>query len=147
MALSFDDKVERLLVEWTTALESAESVFKLEGRKINQVAREHSEQLYRYERLLYDIKRYEDLASLEVDKAESIAWRKYTEGYSIRLSATDIRAYVSGEPEVISAKELKIEISTLRHHAETVVEAIKNMGWMISHLTKLFIEQLEESTI
>ena len=141
------DRLERLIDEWTKILEAAEPVFKIEGKKINEVARTHSEHLFKYERLVYDIKRHEDLINLDIDRAEAAAWKKYTEGYSIRLSSTDIRAYVSGDPDVIIAKELKIELCTLRHQAEAVVDAIKNMGWMISHVTKLVVEQLEESRI
>ena len=140
-------KMEALLSKWDCELESAESLFKIEGRKINEVAREHSQHLFKFEKLLYEVRRYEELMSVDVEVAEAAAWKKYTEGYSVRLSATDIRAYVSGEAAVVEAKQLKIEITTIRHQVEAVVDAIKNMGWMISHLTKLYIEQLEASTI
>lgn len=141
------EKMEKLLLKWDHELEAAEELFKIEGRKINEVAREHSQHLFKFEKLLYEVRRYEEMMVVDVEVAEAAAWKKYTEGYSVRLSATDIRAYVSGEADVVAAKQLKIEISTIRHQVEAVVDAIKNMGWMLSHLTKLYIEQLETSTI
>ena len=81
------------------------------------------------------------------DKATASAWRKFNEGYSRQLSTRDIQAYVAGEKEIVELNQIQIEVKLHKDQLASIVEALKQLGWMLSHITKLRVAELQDAIL
>lgn len=137
------DKLEN----YSLLLEEAEPLFELEGKRLELICRDHAKNLWFYKKQLNDLKTIEDYIKMKVDAISSEKWKHYNEGYSRALSQKDIQQYISGEPEYIQMFELQLEVTYIKKQFEAVVDALTDMNWMLSHMTKLRVAELEDLAI
>jgi hypothetical protein len=131
------------LTEYDTELEKAESVFQMEGKKLEELNRKLPRALSFYDRKLAELKTIEELMQAKVKEIESMHWKKYNEKYSRVLSTADIKAYIAGEKDYIQMYEVLLEVTNIRRQYEAVVEAIRQMGWSLKNIVALRVAQLE----
>ncbi len=117
--------------------------FDIENKLLEDVAKNHSKNLYNFSKRFHDLKSMEDIVKVRIDEIESAHWRKYTEKYSRALSTRDIQAYIQGESDYVAMYEVLLEVVHVKKQYEAVVETLKNMSWMINNITKIRIEQME----
>lgn len=145
-----EDKLEQivpLLPKYEEAVVSAEAIFKLEGKRLEEVARTLPHYQSSYDRQYQELKALEEWVNNIKDKKMARLWKKYTEGYARQLTARDIQAYVAGEKEIVELNQIIIEISLIKNNLSSIVEALKQMGWMISHMTKLRISEMQDAIL
>lgn len=126
---------------------AAEPVFDLNGRKLEEICRTHPHYLANYEQRRMDLKSLGDLVQAKRDALESRLWRKYLEGYQRALTSRDIQAYILGEPEYVQLTELLLEVTHLRDQFASVVKALEAMSWMLSHVTKLRVAEMQDAIL
>lgn len=124
--------------------ESAEPIFELEGKRLEQACKEHASQLMTFGTGLQEAKTIEKLAQLQLDAVEGATYKKFNENHGRALSATDIKQYIKGDPQYLAASRLLVEIAHVRQQLELVIKALEDMGWMLSHITKLRIAELSQ---
>lgn len=125
----------------------AEPMFKLEDRTLEEVCKQHSVDLMNMDINLQECKTIEDVIRKRIEEIEASLYKNLNENHSRALGTTDIKQYIKGDPQYVNAFEILLEVQNVRRQLEAVVEALKNMGWMISHITKLRVAQLEHVTL
>jgi hypothetical protein len=136
-----------LLPKYETKIEAAEPIFKLEGRRLEEVLRTLPHYQSSYDQSLQELKALEQWLDNIKEKKIGKLWKKYNEGYSRALSARDIQAYISSEKEIVELNQIIIEVALLKNSFTAIVEAIKQLGWQIGSITKLRIEEMKEEIL
>lgn len=145
-----EDKLAEILplfAKFEEKIAAAEHIFKLEGRRLEEIMRTVPHYQTSYDQSYQDMKALEDWITNIKDKKVGILWRKYNEGYSRQLTARDIQAYIAADREIVELNELLIEVVVLKNNLNSIVEAIKQIGWMCSHITKLRVAEIQDSIL
>jgi hypothetical protein len=140
-------KVPARLALYEQLVENAESLFKLEGKSLEEACKEHAQNLMMYDLMLQECKTIEETIKVKTEEIESNLYRKYNESYQRALGTTEIKQYIKGDPSYISAYEILLEVNHIKRKLESVVEALKSMGWSLSHIVKLRVAQLGDDTL
>jgi hypothetical protein len=130
-------KYEKMVVE-------ADELFNLSGKKLEKVATELPKYQSKYSKALKDMKGLCAWLETVKDKRNAKVWKKYAEGYPAKISPTDIKNYVNGDSAIIEINQIIIEVELVRQHLESIVEGFEQMGWMVGHVTKLRVAELQE---
>jgi len=136
-----------VLEKYQEKVKAAEPIFKIEGRRLEEVARTLPHYQGSYDQSLQDIKAVEEWLTVLKDKKVGKLWKKYTEGYSRQLTAKDIQAYIGSDQEIVEINQIQIEVVLIKNHLASIVEAIKQLGWMIGHMTKLRVAELQDAVL
>lgn len=140
-------KIPGRIALYEQLIESAESVFELKGRGLEECCKSHAQDLMFYDVMLQECKTIEETIKVRVDEVEGNLYRSYNEKSNIKLSSTDIRQYIKGDPQYVTACQILLEVQHTKRRLEAVVEALKSMGWSINNITKLRIAQLDHVTL
>lgn len=141
------DEIVPLLPKYERKIASAESILKLEGRRIEEIMRTLPHYQASYDEDYNSLKALEEWIKNIKDKKEGKLWKKYTESYSRSLSSRDIQAYISSEKEIVELNQIIIEVALLKNNMYSIVEALKQVGWMLSHITKLRVAEMEDAIL
>jgi hypothetical protein len=128
-------------------IEASEGVFKLAGRGLEECCKQHAQDLLFYDLMLQECKTVEETIKGRVEEIESQLYQKYHSGMQIKLSTTDIRQYIKGDPSYVKVCEILLEVQHSKRRLESVVEALKSFGWSINNIVKLRIAQLDHVTL
>lgn len=149
LTLDEDDlaKIIPLLPKYEEKIAAAELIFKLEGRRLEEIIRTIPHHQSSYDQSYQEIKALEEWLNNIKEKKTAKLWKKYNEGYTRALSARDIQAYIAGEKDIVEINQIIIEISLLKNNLLAIVEAVKQMGWMTGHVTKLRIAEMQDAIL
>lgn len=103
--------------------------------------------LVQYDRIANYAKAIHEWLENEKERVEGGYWKKYLERYSRQLSSRDIAAYIAAEAEVVALNVLIIAASQLKMDAVGLVDSLKQIGWMCSHITKLRVHEMEDAIL
>ena len=124
-------------------IDAAEPLFELTGKRLDEACKEHAKNLMFYDLMFQECKTIEDSIRAKLDEIESTLYRKYNENHSRALGTRDIQAYVKGEPQYFQAYEILLEVVHIKRQLESIVEALKTLGWSLNNIVKLRIAQME----
>lgn len=141
------DEIIPLLERYESSIAAAEPVFKLEGRRIEEIARTLPHYQSSYDQQYQELKALDEWLNNLKEKKMARFWKKYLEGYSKTLSNRDIQAYIGGEKEIVELNEVIIEVGLIKGKMLSIVEALKQLGWMLGHITKLRISEMEDAIL
>jgi hypothetical protein len=150
LTLNEDDLGEILvnqLPKYEKKIKAAEAIFNLDGRKLEEIIRTVPQHQASYDQSYQELKALEDWIANQKDRKVAKLWKKYNEGYSRALSTKDITSYIAGEKDIIEINQIIIEITLLKNNMLAITDAIKNIGWMVSHITKLRVAELQETIL
>ena len=142
-----EDRLEEiipLLAKYEEKIKAAEPIFKLENRRLEEIMRTLPFYQSSYDQAYQDMKALEEWVTNIKDKKIGKLWKKYTEGYSRQLSSRDIQAYIGADQEIVELNQILIEVAVLKNSLNAIVEALKQMGWMVGHITKLRVSELQD---
>ena len=142
-----EDRLEEiipLLANYEEKIKAAEPIFKLENRRLEEIMRTLPFYQSSYDQAYQDMKALEEWVTNIKDKKIGKLWKKYTEGYSRQLSSRDIQAYIGADQEIVELNQILIEVAVLKNSLNAIVEALKQMGWMVGHITKLRVSELQD---
>jgi hypothetical protein len=145
-----EDKLDEVLDKlpaYEKKLQDAEPIFKLEGRRLEEIARTLPHYQVSYDQTYQELKALEEWLNNIKDKRTAKFWKKYLEGYQRTLTSRDIQAYIAGEKEIVEMNQIIIEVTLLKSNALSVVEAVKNLGWMLGHITKLRVAEMQDAVL
>jgi len=145
-----EDKLEEiipLLPRYEKKIAASEQIFKLDGRRLEEVARTLPAHQASYDQSYQELKALEEWINNIKEKRIGKLWKKYLEGYQRTLSTRDIQAYINSEKEIVDLNQIIIEVTLLKNNTLAIVEAIKNLGWMVGHITKIRIAELQETIL
>lgn len=143
----FDEQIVSLIPKYEQKVQAAEPIFKIEGRRLEEVARTLPHYLSNYDQAYQEMKSLEEWANTIKEKKTARFWKKYNEGYSRTLTTRDIQAYIGGEKEIVDISQLIVEITSIKNQLGSIVEALKQMGWMVSHITKLRVAEMQDAIL
>lgn len=127
-------------------IQKAEPLFSIEGERLEMLARNLPMHQAHYDLQAQEMKYLTKWLENYKAKLESIHVKNYNRG-ARALSATDQRTFVGGEQNIIEVNQLIIEASQLHGKFEAIVEAFRQMGWMLGHVTKLRVAELQDIII
>lgn len=139
------DAILEILPKYEQKVKDAEPIFNLDGRKLEEIMRTLPFHQSTYSRAHHEIKAVEEWITNVKEKESAKLWKKYLEGYPKQLSQRDIQAYIAGEKIIVEINQILIEVQLIKNHLSDIVDAIKNMGFMMGHVTKLRVAELDEA--
>jgi hypothetical protein len=145
-----DERLEEivpLLPRYEERIAAAEPIFLIEGKRLEEVMRTLPHYQSSYDQSYQELKGLEDWLNNIKDKKVSKLWKKYTEGYSRQLTTKDITAYIAGEKDIVEINQILIEVALLKNNTLAIVEALKQLGWMVGHITKLRISEMQDAIL
>jgi hypothetical protein len=131
---------------WQKEIDGAEPIFKIEGERLEKLARDLP-----HHQVFYSQRALEARAIvkwLEIQKGRSEA--RYVKNYNNSpraLGAKEQAQYLQGEKEIVEWNQLIVEAELKRGQLEEIVEAIKQMGWMIGNITKLRVAEMQDAVV
>jgi hypothetical protein len=135
------------LPKYEKKIKAAEAIFNLDGRKLEEIIRTVPQHQASYDKSYQELKSLEDWIANQKDKKVAKLWKKYNEGYSRALSTKDITSYIAGEKDIVEINQIIIEVTLLKNHMLSITDSIKQIGWMVSHITKLRVAELQETIL
>lgn len=139
------DKIVTQLLRFEQMVKDAEPIFKLEDRRIEEIIRTLPHYQSYYDQALQEVKALDAWLENIKEKVTGKYWKKYLEGYARQLSTRDIQAYIAGEKEIVEINQIMIEVTLLKNQLAAIVEALKQMGWMMGHITKLRVAEMQDA--
>ena len=136
-----------LITKYEKYVEEAEPLFNLDGKKLEEVCRILPKNLVIYDRHYYEMKTLEEWMVVKREKIQSKLWKKFLEGYPRALASKDIQMYIQGDPEYVGFTEVILEVSNIKSKLQSIVKAFENMSWMLGHVTKLRIAELQDTVL
>lgn len=124
----------------------AEPLFDIAGERLEMLARNLPQHQGHYSVKAQEMKQLIKWLENYKAKLEAIHLKNYSRGQRA-LSATDQRIFLGGEQNVIELNQLIIEASLMYGKLDSIVEAFKQMGWMLGNITKLRVAELQEVII
>lgn len=132
--------------EWSELVEKAAPIFDIEGERLEEVARDLAQHQYFYGVLKQDAKAL--VKWLEIQKSQKES--RYLKNYNNTPRALGVKEqgiYLQGEKDVVEMNQLITEANLRAQQFDEIVEAIKNLGWMVGNMTKLRVASIEEAVI
>ena len=127
-------------------IRKAEPLFDIEGVRLELLARDLPKHQGHYDLKAQEMKQLMKWLENYTSKQEAILLKNYSKGQRA-LSATDQRILIGGEKDIIETNQLIIATTELYGKLDAIVEAFKQMGWMIGHITKLRVAELGDIII
>ena len=150
MTLDTKDDVElfpqllSIITKYEGYVDASEQYFKIEGVKLEEVCRTLPKNLAVYDRHYQEMKTHEEWMMVKREKIQSKLWKKFLEGYPRALASKDIQMYIQGDPEYVEFTEIILEVANIKAKLQSLVKAFENMSWMLGHITKLRIAELQD---
>lgn len=126
---------------------AAEPVFKLDGKGLETACAEHAQNLMFYDLMLQECKAIDAWARMKMGEVEGRLYKVLNEGRQQRLSSTDIKAYIGGEPDYVQAYEIVLEVAHIKNQLQSIVDALQAMGYSLNNIVKIRVAQLEHVTL
>ena len=141
------DQLIPFIEKYENAINDAEPIFSMTGKKIEALCKDLPHHMSKYDQYYQELKSLEEWLISRREKVTARLWKKYTEGYSRALSTKDIQAYIAGEKEHVTFTEFILEIGSLKGKMQSIVKALEQMGWMLSHCVKLRVAEMQDAIL
>lgn len=140
-------KVPARMAVYEELIEAAEICFELGGKNLEGVCRNHARDLMTYDMMLQECKTIEETIRVKIEELESSLYRKINDTSQKALGVREIQQYIKSEPQFVAASEILLEVLHTKRRLESIVEALKSLGWSLGHIVKLRIAQLEKTIL
>jgi hypothetical protein len=131
---------------WEKEIESAKPVFELEGVRLELIARNIPHHQVFYAQRAMEARAVVKWLEVQKAKAES----RYVKNYNNSPRALGVKEqsqYLQGEKEVVELNQLIIQAALYQQQFDEIVEAVKQLGWMVGNITKLRVAELQDAVI
>ena len=141
------DQILEILPKYEQKVKDSAVIFELEGRKLEEIARTLPHYQQNYGKAYQDMKALDEWLQNVKEKETARLWKKYVEGYPKQLSTRDVQAYIAGEKVIVELNQIIIEVQLIKNQLYEVNDGLKTMGWMVGHITKLRVSELQETVL
>jgi hypothetical protein len=121
----------------------AEKMFEIAGERLEVIARTLPQHQAFYSQRAKEAKHVVKLLENFSCKLESRLLKNLMQGQRA-YGARETTVFIAGSPEMVAHNQLVIEVSLVRDKLEEIVEAFKQMGWMLQNITKLRVAELQD---
>jgi hypothetical protein len=131
---------------WQEEINKAEPIFSIEGERLEKLTRDVPHHQVFYAQRAQEARAL--VKWLEIQKAQKES--RHIKNYNNSARALGVREqamYVQGEKDVVELSQLIVEAELKRGQFDEIVEAIKQLGWMIGHITKLRVAEMQDAVI
>ena len=122
----------------------AAPLFELEGRRLEEIARTLPHNQSFYDQRAQEAKQLVKWLDNHLCKIEARMIKNMNAHNSRAFGQRETTAIISGEREVVEQKQLIIEAALIHQKLDSIVEAFKQMGWMLGHITKLHVASIQD---
>ena len=132
--------------QWQTEIDSAAPIFEIEGERLEKLARDVPHHQFFYAKRAQEARAV--VKWLEIQKAQKEA--RHVKNYNNQPRALGVKEqslYIQGEKDVVELNQLIVEAALKQQQFDEIVEAVKQMGWMVGHITKLRVAEMQEAII
>lgn len=131
---------------WKKNIAQAEPIFDIKGERLEKLARDVPQHQAFYAQRAQEAKAL--VRWLEVQKAQKEM--RYLKNYNSSpraLGAREQATYLQGEKDVVELNQLIVEAQLCQNQLEEIVEAVKQLGWMLTSIVKLRVAELQDVII
>lgn len=131
---------------WQQEIDAAEPIFDIKGAKLESLARDVPQNQAHYAKLAQNARALVKWLEIQKGRAES----KYIKNYNNSPRALGVKEqsqYLQGEKDVYELNQLIVETALKQQQFEEIVDAIKQLGWMLTSIVKLRVAELQDVTI
>lgn len=146
---TLDEDVERLKTQlpdifeaYEDEIQKAAPLFELDGQKLEMIARTVPKHQAFYADKCVEARQLVKWLENSKAKIEAIHLKNYSRGQRA-LSASDQKIFLAGEPSIIEFNQLIIEATLFYNKFDAIVEAFKQMGFMVGNITRLRVADLD----
>jgi hypothetical protein len=137
------EQLPLLLAKWEQEIAKSEKLFDLKGERLEAVARALPQHQAHYAQLAQEAKHLVKWIENDLARIEARLTKNYLQGQRV-YGARETTTLIGGEREMIEQKQLIIEASLVYQKLDEIVEAFKQMGWMLGHITKLHVASIQD---
>jgi len=137
------EQLPALFENYEKHIKKAEPLFELEGKRLEEIARELPKEQKRYALRMHEMKQVVKWLENYRAKLES-RFTKNAHNNQRALGAREATTIINGEKDIVELNQLIIEATLLQNQLAEIVEAFKQMGWMVGNITKLRVAELQE---
>lgn len=132
--------------KWEKEISDAAPIFEIEGERIEKLARDLPHHQVFYAQRAQEARAL--VKWLEIMKAQKEARHIKNYNNSPRaLAAREQSAYIQGEKDVVELNQLIVNTALLQQQFEEIVEALKQLGWMIGNIVKLRVAEIQDAIV
>jgi len=135
------EELERFFHRYDAEIKAAAPLFELEGRRLEEIARSLPYHQSHYDQVAQEAKQLTKWLENGRAKIEARLTRNYLQGQRA-YGARETTTLIAGEKEMVDHNQLLIEASLYYQRLDSIVKAFEQMGWMVGHITKLRVAEL-----
>ena len=140
------EQLPALFENYEKHIQAAEPLFKLEDARLESVARTLPQYQTFYAHRAAEMKHVIKWLENYRAKLEARFTKNYSQGQRA-LAAREATTFINGEKDIVELNQLIIEASLLHLQLNEIVEGFRQLGWCISHITKLRVAELQEAIL
>lgn len=140
------EELMRFFDRYSSEIEKAEPLFSLEGRRLEEIARSLPYHQAHYDKLAKEAQQLVKWLENSRARIEARLTKNYLQGQRA-YGARETSTLVAGEREMVEHNQLIIEATIFYQKLDSIVEAFKQMGWMVGNITKLRVAELQDVVI
>jgi hypothetical protein len=132
--------------QWAQEIEEAAPIFEMEGVRLEKLASALPHHQFFYAGRAQEARAV--VKWLEISKAQKES--RHVKNYNNQPRALGVKEqslYIQGEKDVVELNQLIVEANLKQQQFDEIVEAIKQMGWMLGHITKLRVAEMQDAII
>lgn len=141
------DEIKKYLLDffeqWSLEVAESEPIFQIEGQQLEKIARDLAHHQAFYAQRFTEARAL--VKWLEIEKAQKEM--RHVKNYNNNSRALGVKEqsiYVAGERDVVEFSQLIVEANLRQQQFEQIVDALKQMGWMVGNIVKLKVAELND---
>lgn len=131
---------------WSEEIAGAEPIFDIQGERLEKLARDIPKQQAFYATRAMEARAVVKWLEIFKSQKESRHLKNYNNSPRA-LGAREQASYIQGEKDIIEINQLIVEANLRQQQYEEIVDAIKQLGWMVGNITKLRVAELQDIII
>jgi hypothetical protein len=132
-----------IIASFEADIAKAEPLFKISGARLEQLARDLPQHQAFYSQRSKEARAIVKILEGFRDKIESRLLKNHMQG-ARAYSARENQIFIAGTSEIVQHNQLMQEVSLLQAQLESIVESFVQMGWMLGHIVKLKVAELND---
>jgi hypothetical protein len=141
------EQLSKIFSDAELEISKSASLFDLEDQRLELLIRNVPMHQAHYQQYTHEMKACIKWLENYKSKLEAQALKNISSTNNRAFSATDQKTLIAGTRDIIEINQLIIETTLLYGKFDAITEAFKTMSWMLGHITKLRVSELQDVMI
>ena len=137
------EELDGFFTRYDEEIKRAETLFLLEGRRLEEIARVLPYHQTHYDQLHQEAKQLVKWLENHQARIEARLTKNYLQGNRV-FGAREISTLIAGEKEMSEHNQLVTEAGLYSQRFGAIVDGFHQMGWMITNVVKLRVASLND---